>query len=317
MERNLKLRDLLVFSTVAKCGSMGKAAAQLGVKQPSISESVADLEHLCGVTLFDRSPRGVELTAYGAALLRRSVAIFDEIRESGKDIESIADPARGELRIASVESITATILPLIIQSFRRQFPRVVLHVENMPGRAEELAGLRKRRHDLALLRMHLPHEHDPLERDPMLEDEKVEPLFDDELVIAVGAQSAWARRRKIELARLTEAPWILTAPATWNYDRVADLFLAVGLPPPNVTLVTQSVHLRAQLAAHDSFVTAIPRSLMLVAENRRLLRLLPIQLPRRRWPVAIVTLGNRTLSATARRFMEIAREVAASTAARA
>ena len=314
MERNLKLRDLFVFSTVAQCGSMGKAAAQLGVKQPSISETVADLEHLFGVALFDRSPRGVELTAYGAAIMRRSVAIFDEIRGSRNDIESLADPTRGELRIVSVESITATILPLIIQAFSDQFPRVVLRVENVPGRAEELAGLRERRYDLALLRIHLPHEDDPLERDPMLVDEKVVPLFDDELVIAVGAQSAWARRRRIGLARLAEAPWILTAPASWNYDRVADLFQADGLRPPNVTLITQSVHLRAQLSAQGSFVTAIPKSLMLVPENRRLLRLLPVRLPRRRWPVAVVTLGNRTLSTTARRFIEIAREVVASTA---
>jgi DNA-binding transcriptional LysR family regulator len=65
--RNFKLRDLHIFFTVAQCGSMGKAAATLGIAQPTVSEAVADLEHTFGVKLLDRSTRGVEPTACGAA----------------------------------------------------------------------------------------------------------------------------------------------------------------------------------------------------------------------------------------------------------
>ena len=64
--RRLKLRDLHVFSTVVECGSMAKAAQQLGVSPPAVSEVIADLEHALGVPLLDRAPR---------ASSRRSTAV--------------------------------------------------------------------------------------------------------------------------------------------------------------------------------------------------------------------------------------------------
>src|SRR5262249_60915151 len=96
--RRLRLRDLHVFSTVVECGSMAKAAVELGVAQPTVSEVIADLEHTYGVRLFDRSPRGVEPTAYGRALLKRSIAVFDEITQSGRGIGFLGDLSVGEMR---------------------------------------------------------------------------------------------------------------------------------------------------------------------------------------------------------------------------
>ena len=67
LSRRLKLRDLHVLMTVARCGSMGKAAAQLLVSQPAISKVIADMEAALGVRLFDRNPHGVEPTIYARA----------------------------------------------------------------------------------------------------------------------------------------------------------------------------------------------------------------------------------------------------------
>jgi DNA-binding transcriptional LysR family regulator len=71
--RRLRLRDLHAFFTVVHCGSMAKAAVQLGVSQPAVSKVVADLEHALGVRLLDRNRRGVEPTIYGQALLKRGL----------------------------------------------------------------------------------------------------------------------------------------------------------------------------------------------------------------------------------------------------
>src|ERR1700744_3579804 len=90
--RRLKLRDLHVFFTVADCGSMGKAAARLGVTAPTVSEVVAALEHAIGVKRFDRSSRGVTATMYGKALLKRGLIAFDELKQGLRDIEFLADP---------------------------------------------------------------------------------------------------------------------------------------------------------------------------------------------------------------------------------
>src|SRR5262245_63524812 len=101
--RRLRLRDLFVYFTVVEYGSMAKAAAKLGVTTPSISEVIAGLEHALGVRLLDRTPKGVVPTPSGEALLARGRAAFDELRQGIRDIEYIADPHAGEVRIGCPE----------------------------------------------------------------------------------------------------------------------------------------------------------------------------------------------------------------------
>src|SRR3954453_10027132 len=113
--RRLRFRDLHVLFTVVQNGSMAKAAAQLGVSQPSVSEVMADLEHTLGVRLLDRSPQGIEPTIYAHALLKRSRIAFDELKQGIRDIEFLADPTVGELRIGCPESISSSILPAIVE----------------------------------------------------------------------------------------------------------------------------------------------------------------------------------------------------------
>src|SRR5215468_8104612 len=103
--RRLRLRDLFVYFTVAEQGSMAKAASKLGVSTPSISEVVAGLEHALGVRLLDRSSKGVVTTQYGEAVLARGRAAFDELRQGIRDIDFIADPHAGELRIGCPEPL--------------------------------------------------------------------------------------------------------------------------------------------------------------------------------------------------------------------
>src|SRR5258708_25303198 len=115
--RRLRLRDLFVFFTVVEYGSMAKAGAKLGVSTPSISEVIAALEHALGVRLLDRSPNGVVATPYGEALLVRGREAFDELRQGIRDIEFIADPDAGELRIGCPGSIAEGCHWPVLQCF--------------------------------------------------------------------------------------------------------------------------------------------------------------------------------------------------------
>src|SRR5260370_34345955 len=115
--RRLRLRDLHVFSPVVQRGSMARGAQPLGVSQPAISEVIADLEHALGVRLLDRSAQGIEPTIYGGALLKRSVAVFDELKQSIRDIEFLSDATVGEVHVACSEAVSCRLLPEVI--FRR------------------------------------------------------------------------------------------------------------------------------------------------------------------------------------------------------
>src|SRR5712671_2141046 len=137
--RRLRLRDLRVFFAVVECGSMAKAAALFRITQPAVSQVIVDLECALGVKLLDRSYRGVEPTIYGRTLLVRARAAFDELREGIREIEFLADPTSGELRIGCAEPFSGSILPPIIHRFSQAFPRVAIHVNDTAPLTEQSA----------------------------------------------------------------------------------------------------------------------------------------------------------------------------------
>src|ERR1700753_1186842 len=94
--RRIRLRDLHIFLTVSQRGSMAQAAAQLGLSQPAVSAVIAELERTLGVPLFERSSRGVKPTMYAHAMLDRSAAAFDELKQGIRTLENLADPSAGE-----------------------------------------------------------------------------------------------------------------------------------------------------------------------------------------------------------------------------
>ena len=304
--RRMRLRDLHVFSTVVQVGSMAKAAHQLGVSAPAVSEVIADLEHSLGVRLLDRKHQGVETTAYGAALVKRSLAAFDELRQSIRDIEFLSDPSVGELRIGCPESISAAILQPIIERFERQYPRVVLDVDTV-NTLSFAQRLRERNLDLVLARGGWP-----LEDPHLVDDLNVETLFEDELVIVAARHSRWARRRTVDIAELSDERWILTSGDRWNYQVIAQAFEQRGAAMPKIGMQTLSVHLRANMTATGRFITTFPRSVLLLYADRFALKGLPVDLPVRIWPIVVATLKDRTLSPVVGRFMDCAREVSKS-----
>jgi len=301
--RRLRLRDLHFFFTTVQRGSMAKAAQTLGVSQPAISKVIAQLEHTLGVRLLDRGARGVEPTMYGRALLTRSNAAFDELRQSVRDIEFLADPTVGEVRIGCQETFAAAILPSVIHRFSQAFPRVVLHVEQLGSLAAESSALCERTIDMGMFLLVKPHDDNFFD-----DDLNVEVLFQEKMIVVAGKQSPWARRRRVDLAELVDEPWVLTESDTMSYLRVAEAFAARGLGVPKRILQTLSTHLRVNLAASGSHITTIPNSTLRVYADRFSLKALPVDFPAQSWPAVIVTLKNRTLNPVVERFIQHVRD---------
>jgi len=221
--RRLRLRDLHVFFTVVQQGSLAKAASQLGVSHPAVSQRMADLEAALGAKLLDRSSRGVSPTIYGHALLARGRAAFDELKQGIRDIEFLSNPATGEIRMGCPIGIAAVLLP-IIEKFSRQYPNVVFDVHEEEPESLGLK-LRDRALDFVIQRLRSY----PVV-DNSFDDQDLEIIFEDELVVVAGGPSPWARRRKIDLAQLVDEPWILSGPPSWNHRIVMEAFTARACP---------------------------------------------------------------------------------------
>jgi DNA-binding transcriptional LysR family regulator len=267
---------------------MAKAARQLGVSQPAVSKVIRDLEHALGVRLLERSSQGVEPTAYGTALLKRGMAAFDELRQGIRDIEFLADPGTGEVKVGCPVGIGNTLMLQLIEPFMKKYPQVALHVDAVTN-PQAFPGLFDRTYDLYITLLPLPERRVP-------DGLHVEFLFSDPLVVAAGKHHRLANRRKIEVAELAEEPWILPRADSWNYICVTDAFQARGLTPPKMVLWSNIVPLRNQLIATGRFI------------RWHGMKVLPVDLPAHEWPVVIATLKNRTLSPVVELFIEFVRD---------
>jgi DNA-binding transcriptional LysR family regulator len=300
VERRLKLHDVRVLMSVVEAGSMAKAAQRLGTSQPAISRSIADLEHTLGVRLLERSAWGVAPTQYGEAIIRRGVAVFDELRAGVKDIEFLADPTAGELRIGCPEAIAAGPVLAVINRLSRRHPRIVFHV--MTGNAPSThRGLIDRTIEVGITRLVGRIDEDVL---------RVETLFDDELVIAAGARNPLTRRRRIALAELAQEKWVMPLNDSFSTALTAEAFREQGLEPPVATVVTMSQSLRNRLLVTGGFLTTIHGFALAVPNKFPAIRPLPVAMPTARRPIAIVTLRKRALSPLAESFMANIRSIA-------
>lgn len=298
--RRIKLGDLHILLAVAQTGSMAKAASELAVSHPAVSRAIRDLEHTLGVQLLERNRRGVTLTAYGRAMIDRSHAAFDELRQGVKDIESLADPTTGEVRIGTTPPLAASFLSAAIDRLVKRHPRMVFDVvvnDSEPQRR----NLSERRVDLLIFR-----------RAPIFEDEELafEPLFESPYIVAAGVKSPLVRRRHITLRELRGEMWALPSPENAFGGFVAAVFRASGLAVPRATVIATALEMRANLLRTGRYLSIIPEFWLQFPVPHPFIRKLPVELPIASGPIGIVTLKNRLPSPAARLFMSCAREVA-------
>jgi DNA-binding transcriptional LysR family regulator len=297
--RRVNLRQLHILMAVVQAGSIAKAATALSISHPVVSKTISDLEYALGVCLLERSSRGVAPTMHGRACLDCAVAVFDELRRGIQKIELLSDPTKGEVRVGGSEPMMADFIPSVIDQLVREYPRIAFH--SLLGDGKELhSALRGRQVDLIISRS-LP---------PVEDDLVAEVLFEENLFVVSGLQSQWAGRRKIDLAELANVPWVMPDSENVIGPLIVEGFHTMGVAPPKGQVVSNSLAVRAKLAANGQFVTILPGSMLYRGAERLSLKILPVSLPIRSRPVEIITLKSRALSPVALLFVKAVRAAA-------
>jgi DNA-binding transcriptional LysR family regulator len=293
VERRLKLRELRILLTVAKAGSMAKAAAELAISQPNVSKAIADLEQAFGARLLDRSARGVEPTTYGLAVIKRGVAVFDELRHAIEDVAFLADPTSGELRLGCTDWSAGSVC-LAIDRISRQYPRIKFDV--LSSDAATLQRELKGRNIELFVAIPL----DSLSKEGF----EADILYDDPLVVAADAQHPLMRRRRIKLADLINEAWVLPPKDTVAGSYIRNALQRNGLALTNTVVSAYSPVVQHNLIATTRFLTVMPNSMLQNMARSHSLRALPVHLPTRQRRIAVIVLKKRMLSPIANLFIE-------------
>jgi DNA-binding transcriptional LysR family regulator len=298
--RRFKLQDIHMLMVVVQAGSMGKAARLLNTSQPNISKSIADLEQVLGVRLLDRHRQGIAPTQYGLALLEGGAAVFDELRQTVKNIEFLADPTAGEVRVGCNPFLAASFVSAAIDQLSRRYPRMKFRLVTAYTDALH-RELIERNVDLLVTRKSAP-----------ITDERLdyEFLFDDTYSIVVGARNPLARRAKIDLAELVNEPWVLPPKDSVLGSVVMRAFRASKSDYPRTVVIAEPAEARMNLVATGRFISIFPDSVLRVFARRRELRALLVKQSLGRVPIDVITLKDRTLSPIAQLFIDSSREIA-------
>jgi DNA-binding transcriptional LysR family regulator len=120
------------------------------------------------------------------------------------------------------------------------------------------------------------------------------------MITLASMRSRWARRRKIDLAELVNESWILATPGSGPHTIVSEAFRARGLSTPNISLMTLSVLLRANMVASGQFITTFPNSVVRLHADRLALKVLPVD-----WAPTQTRCGDASIQDDSRRARRI------------
>ncbi len=200
---------LRAFLETADSGALSRAAAQLGLSQPSLTAQIQRLERHIGVELFDRHGRGVRLTDAGRALYPRARRLLDELRDTEDAVRREGLEGQGTLRVGAIPTVAPYVLPAALR--RMQVRNAATRVELREDYSAVLARLLQEGElDVLIAAQPYPFEHASLES-----------LGSDALVVAVPASHPAARAGRITLAQLRDTPAVTLDPAHCLGEQVA------------------------------------------------------------------------------------------------
>jgi DNA-binding transcriptional LysR family regulator len=286
-----ELRHLQYFVFLAEDLHFGKAAARIGIAQPSLSQQIRALEEKVGVSLFQRTSRTVQLTDAGRAFLTGARTTIAEAERSVREAQAAARGHQGALRIGYTDSAALSILPRLLSGFRATHADVELILEEGSTEAK-LRSLLADQADLVLVRA------------PVLNQElRVDIVHAEPFVVAVPADHPLARHQRVKLSRIAPLPMVLFPRrlAPEFHDLIVGMCQRAGFSP-RIVHEAGEYQTMMSLVAAGLGVCIVPRSI----ENlgRTGVRYVRLANATAQAEVALVTDPKRsgTLVGTFRRF---------------
>jgi DNA-binding transcriptional LysR family regulator len=283
----LNVGRLRVLKEVAYRGSFSGAAEALSYSQSAVSQQIAALEAETGLTLLERHPRGVSLTAAGQALVGHADGILAGLEAAEAALLAISGLRGGRLRMASFPTAGATLMPLAIATFRASHPDVELTLAE--GDPQDIVPrLRAGELDLALL---FEFAGESLLPEGMIRLD----LLADPMHLALPRDHPLAQEERLRLADLAQEPWVQTSHASPCARHVVRSCHAAGFEP-KVSFESDDYQTVQGLVAAGVGVALIPELALSVLREDIVIRALAPSPPMRQ-VIAAAPAGARLVPA--------------------
>ncbi|TME40035.1 MAG: LysR family transcriptional regulator [Chloroflexi bacterium] len=194
----MEMHQLAYFESVSRHLHFTRAAEELNVAQPSVSQQIRKLETELGAPLFHRMKRHVTLTEAGETFLPHARAVLQRVDEARLEVQELSGLRRGTLAVGAPPSVGTHLLPRALAAFSSRHPGIALAFREAGSRT--LLGLLEQGElDMAVVIQPIRH--------PALE---TRPLLEEELLLAVPRRHPLASgQRRVRLAQLREEPFVL------------------------------------------------------------------------------------------------------------
>ena len=292
---SMQLRDLEYFAELAVHGQVGRAAAALGLSQPALSLSLRRLERAAGTRLVKRTPKGVELTAVGSALLTHVHRLKLAREDLEKEALDLVEGRAGRLHVGTGPATAEQFLPRACAALINDTPKVILRVTIGPTYDKLLPDLRSGELDVVVNHV------------ASLSSKGLffEYLWEDEYVVYASANHRLARRKSLALSDLAQERWASTPGSSFQgWQVLRQTFQEHGLPDPQFTMVGDF-----PMAGHTVALTNLlgigTRRVAEAKAQGLSLKVLPLRDVKWMRTVAVVYRNDGYLSPAARRFIEI------------
>jgi len=288
----MELRDLEYFAVVAEHCNVTRASEALGLSPPAVSKSLRRLEASIEAKLFERSPKGVTLTAVGVALLARlrplRLALADVVREAS----DLSQGRAGHLRIGA-NPVDAEYLPAAYSNLLKDSLDLTIEI-TVSDIDVTLPLLRKGELDVIVV----------VAPDRPFDDLVQENLYDDEYVVSASADHRLAKRKLVAIAELAQERWALSESTVRPQQLLRRIFEEHGLPPPRVAVESRSQRVKLLTSARSDLLGFTSRQVVRDAAGPFRLAILAVKELTVRRPVCVLYRKDSYLSPVARRLIE-------------
>lgn len=297
LDGRLKLRHLVIVTTIDEHGSVVRAAEALHVTQPVVTRALRDLEDILGVQLFDRHARGVTATPYGIAFIDHARAVIAQLRSAEQQVELMTGGQLGTVTVGTHLAGSNILLPRAIAELKRSHPSVTVVVrEATPDtlQADLLSG------DIDLTVGRLTGAVPPRLRRKQL---YVEPVR-----LAARTEHPVHRLTTPRLVDLVDQPWIIPVEQTVLRAELEDMFAQEGIALPVDRIECTSMLTLQYLLESTDVIAALP---MLIATANDRLALIDTTLPSIGRAVGVTFAADRQLPPAGEALLDHLKRVAA------